>query len=148
MFQRGYRRAVPILLTGALTLAAAGCGSSEEADPMTKSSPQSVPTARLSPPANPQKETNTVARGTTSWVGGLRLGVAGAHGGSGTVVVLAGYGVPPEGNWRVTGKAGHSEKLANGYTISIDQVVNAKKLEKGMTGSGGGSVTVTVTPPK
>ncbi|WP_285494136.1 hypothetical protein [Actinomadura sp. NBRC 104425] len=115
---------------------------------MTKSSPQSIPAARLSPPANPQKETNTLARGTTSWVGGLRLGVASAQSDSGTVVVLDGYGVPRENNWRVTGKAGHSEKLANGYTISIDKVVNAKKLEKGMIGSGGGSVTVTVTPPK
>lgn len=148
MFERAHRRAVPILLTGVLTFAAVGCGSSEETTPMTKSSPQSIPAARLSPPANPQKETNTVARGTTGWVGGLRLGVASTQNDSGTVVVLDGDGVPHENNWRVTGKAGHSERLANGYTITIDKVVNAEKLEKGMVGSGGGSVTITVTPPK
>jgi hypothetical protein len=48
----------------------------------------------------------------------------------------------------VSGKAEHSQKLENGYTLTIDQVVDAKSVKKGEIGSGGGSVTVTVTPLK
>jgi hypothetical protein len=80
-------------------------------------------------------------------VGGLRLAVGAAARGVGTVVVLEGRGVPSEGNWTVRGAAGHSERLENGYTITIDEVVDAKPTRQGEAGPGGGSVTVTVTPP-
>jgi hypothetical protein len=144
----GARRAAPVLVAAVLLLASAACGESKEAGPVGKSSREPVPTARISPPANPQKQTKTLLRGTTGWVGGLRLGIGKASDGTATVFVLEGYGVPAEGDWKVSGKARHSQKLDNGYTVTIDQVVNAKSVKKGETGSGGGSVTVTVTPLK
>jgi hypothetical protein len=137
-----------MLLAGALLLASGACGKPEEAEPVGKSSREPVPTARITPPANPQKQTKTLLRGTTGWVGGLRLGIGKASGGTATVFVLDGYGVPADSEWKVSGKAEHSQKLENGYTLTIDQVVDAKSAKKGEVGSGGGSVTVTVTPLK
>jgi hypothetical protein len=148
MKRHRFPRAVPVLLAGALVLAAAGgCGASEETEPVTKKSQQPIPTARLGPPADPRKETRNLERGTTGWVGGLRLGIARASDGVGTVVVLQGRDVPADGNWQVTGKAGHGRRLQNDYTVTIDRVVDAKPMAEGRVGSGGGSVTVTVTPP-
>ncbi|MQY04678.1 hypothetical protein [Actinomadura macrotermitis] len=149
MAPRSLRRAAPILLACALALpGAAGCGSSKEHRSAMKTSPEPIPTARLGPPVNPQRETVDLARGTTGWVGGLRLGVGQAAHDAATLVVLAGYEVPAEGNWRVSGRAGHTQRLANGYTVRIDKVVNAASTGPGRSGPGGGSVTVTVTPPK
>ncbi|MFD0855771.1 hypothetical protein ACFQ07_26250, partial [Actinomadura adrarensis] len=97
-----------------------------------------VPTARMSPSGEPRRETQTLVRGTTGWVGGLRLGVGRIAEDAATLVILEGRNVPSQGNWRVSGEAGHSEELANGYTVTIERV----------TASADGSVTVTVTPPE
>jgi hypothetical protein len=147
MVRPGVRRVAPILLTGALVLpVAGGCGGADmDGGSSGAQSREPIPTARLSPPDDPRRETLTLARGTTGWVGGLRLGIGRAADDVGTVVILEGRDVPSQDNWRVSGRAGTSRRFANGYTVTIEEVVNARSSQE--TGSGGGSVTVTVTPP-
>jgi len=141
-------RLAPMLLVGVFVLVGAGgCGGMDQSGVPGRESPQGVPTARVSPFAT-GRETRSIQVGTTGWVAGLRLGVGGAKGGVGTVVVLQGEGVPPEGAlWTVRGQAGHSQRLGNGYTLAIDAVEDARSTGQEGAGSGGGSVTVTVTPP-
>ncbi|GLZ08888.1 hypothetical protein Acsp03_63540 [Actinomadura sp. NBRC 104412] len=141
-------RLAPILLVGVFVLVGAGgCGGMEQSGAPERESTHSVPTARVSPSAT-GRETRSIQVGTTGWVAGLRLGIGGVSRGVGTVVVLQGEGVPPEGAvWTVRGKAGHSQRLENGYTLAIDAVEDTQSTGQDGTGSGGGSVTVTVTPP-
>lgn len=150
----GIRRVGRFLLAGVLavsTAAAVGaCGSQGEAEPTVKRTPRALRTAQLTPAGKPQEQTVNLERGTTGYVGGLRLGVMRAFRDTAVIAVLDGPDVPDEGGdkWRVTGKAGDKKKLANGYTVAIDKVVNARDVTEGEIGSGGGSVTVTVTPPR
>jgi hypothetical protein len=155
MLRISIRRVGRVLLVGALAVstaaAATACGGSSagEAGPAVKRTSKGPRTAQPSPPGQPRKQTLNVERGTTTFVGGLKLGVMRAHKDTGVVAVIAGPDVPAEGGekWRVIGKAGSTKRLANGFTVSIDKVVNAKDDTSGTIGSGGGSVTVTVTPP-
>jgi hypothetical protein len=171
MVRPGARRVAPILLTCALVLpVAGGCGGAGmeaggSADSLAR---EPVPTARMSPPGEPRRETQTLVKGTTGWVGGLRLGVGRVAEDVATLIILEGQNVPSQGNWRVSGEAGHSEKLANGYTVTIEKVMASSEdggqetSNPGPTSGTGsdagpgsrptqgpvdGSVTVTVTPP-
>lgn len=149
MFRCSLRLAGRIVV-GALVLSVvAGCGSSDdgkEGGSAVDDTRRPLRTAQPAPTGKPEKQTVNVERGTTGYVGGLRIGVMAAGEGEGTVAVLAGPGVPEEGAWTVSGRAGLTKRLANGYLVSIDEVFDAGG-GSGQTGSDGGSVTVTVTPP-
>ncbi|MBC6457774.1 hypothetical protein [Actinomadura sp. HBU206391] len=143
-------RVAGMIFVGALVLsAAAGCGSTDdgkEGRPAVDGTRRPLRTAQPDPTGRPGKQTVNVERGTTAHVGGLRIGVMAAGGGEGAVAVLAGPGVPAEADWTVSGRAGLAKRLANGYLVTIDEVFDAE-AGPGRTGSDGGSVTLTVTPP-
>lgn len=128
----------------------AACGGSNQGEVGTSVRRTQGPlrTVQPAPSGATGKQTASIERGTTGDVGGLRLGVTRAGRDKGIVAVLSGPEVPEERgeDWTVSGKAGTTKKLDNGYTVSIDKIVNAKG-DSAETGSAGGSVTVTVTPP-
>lgn len=140
-------RLVTAVVAAALLAAATACGSSDDggkAGPAVSDSLPPLPSAHSTPVGKPTRQTTSVERGTTNYVGGLRLGVMGVRNGTGIVKVLEGPKVPADG-WVVRGGPGLTKKLGNGWTVTIDEVVEGKPSDK--TGSGGASVTVTVVPP-
>ncbi|MBC6459529.1 hypothetical protein [Actinomadura sp. HBU206391] len=150
MFGCGLRFTRVIVVVSALVLPmATACGDSDEGregGSAVESARRPLRTAQPVPTGRPQKQTVNIERGTTGYVGGLRLGVMAAANGRGIVAVLAGPEVPEKADWTVSGRAGFSKRLANGYRVTLDKVFDAEG-ESDQVGSDGASVTVTVTPP-
>lgn len=145
---RPWHAAILCAVLFALSTGCGGGGDESDGPPAMETVDPDRPTYDPSPEPDPEGETAIIGRTQQSTVNGLRIGVISTSGGEAAVSVGAGPGIDEDSPEEVTGEAGDSVTLDNGYTITFDEVENSDPDAGGSEGEAGGtgSVKLIVTP--